>query len=400
MTDARTDHPIEQLSAWLDGEITDPERAALEAHVAACAVCAAVVDDFRRMAVAAAGEAPPPVPDDLAARIRSKIAGVAPVAAPRRPSRLPTLRFAAAAAAVVLAIGLWSTRRILPPQGGRPVVEPSAPVQAEADRGKIEPGAASLPPPPPPPAMVDSLRSLGYVGGESAQGTSATPAPAAGSKTRAAQPMDKREARPAPARDEEALEERTDGARQGMAAGVPAAPAASSGAVASGPPGAAFEGTLKDDAAQQRKEEGRDQAATSGLLRKQASAASVDVLQFDYPDHRFVVRGNGEVALTAGDYACSVRRDGALVDPDIEALFDMARTSGGRSVLPETGPGGAAVVRLLRASAAAETERSAPLPDGASRALESRLRALLSSRYLALMERRCGSPPREARPAP
>jgi len=355
VTGPGTDHPIESLSAWLDGEIADPERARIEAHVAECGTCAAVLDDFRRMAVAAAGESPPPVPADLAARIRSKIA-VAAVAAPRPRSRLMTLRFAAAAAVVVLAIGLWSTRRILPPREERPVVESSAPVQAEADRGRIEPGVASRPAPPPAPTAVESLRSLGYVGDGSAQGNAVAPgAP----KTRAAQPMERREARSGPARDEEALQERADGARQGIAAGSTAAPSANSRAVPAVPPAAAFEGTLKDDAAQQRKEEGRNQAALPGLLRKQASAGSVDVLQFDYPGHRFSVREDGEVALTAGDYACAVRRDGAAVDPDVEALFDLARTSGGGSVPGEKGPGGSPVVRLLRPSGA-PAERSAP----------------------------------------
>jgi predicted anti-sigma-YlaC factor YlaD len=49
-----TDHPGEALSAYLDDELDPAARAAVEAHLAVCGPCRAVVDDLQRLRADAA----------------------------------------------------------------------------------------------------------------------------------------------------------------------------------------------------------------------------------------------------------------------------------------------------------------------------------------------------------
>jgi hypothetical protein len=92
-------HPGELLSAFLDGELSAADQAAVEGHLRECAACAheleelAAVDAFAR-------ELPVPAPagyfEDLPGRVRSRV---------RRPARVPRLAvWAAAAAAAVMAV--------------------------------------------------------------------------------------------------------------------------------------------------------------------------------------------------------------------------------------------------------------------------------------------------------
>ena len=72
----RAEHEHERLSAWLDGELPGAEAAAVEAHVAACAECAAhaaemaAVDERFRESPA---EAPPGYFDTFATRVRARV---------------------------------------------------------------------------------------------------------------------------------------------------------------------------------------------------------------------------------------------------------------------------------------------------------------------------------------
>ena len=92
-------HPGELLSAFLDGELSAADQAAVEGHLRECAACAqeleelAAVDAFAR-------ELPVPAPagyfEELPGRVRSRV---------RRPARVPRLAvWAAAAAAAVMAV--------------------------------------------------------------------------------------------------------------------------------------------------------------------------------------------------------------------------------------------------------------------------------------------------------
>ena len=108
-----TDQWTDRLSEYLDGELPVPEREAIEAHLAGCAVCARTLDDLRRVAARAASMrsrvAPPPPPavwEAVAAHARS----TAPVAAaPRRRISLSLGQLAAAGLllALVSGGGVW-----------------------------------------------------------------------------------------------------------------------------------------------------------------------------------------------------------------------------------------------------------------------------------------------------
>ena len=71
-----TEHPIERLSEYLDGELAGKDRAALEAHVATCTQCSETLDELRAVAVQArALEDRAPATDlwpGIAARLRPR----------------------------------------------------------------------------------------------------------------------------------------------------------------------------------------------------------------------------------------------------------------------------------------------------------------------------------------
>jgi putative zinc finger protein len=160
--DRWSDHPCEALSALVDGELEAGERAAVEAHLAACLICRALKDDVELLDRAVAAEPPPPVPADLAARIRGRLAGGAsapavarPWWAPRWPVPMPA---AAAAAAVVVATLAW-----LAWPGGRPQ---DAAMRAGDIATHEAAGAAGTTGTADAPATADTLprlRSLGYL---------------------------------------------------------------------------------------------------------------------------------------------------------------------------------------------------------------------------------------------
>ena len=81
-----TAHPTARLSALVDGELDGPDRRDIEAHVAACAECRAVVDDIRALTTSAAAWHTPAPPVDLwpgiAARLEAQPPGVLPFAPP------------------------------------------------------------------------------------------------------------------------------------------------------------------------------------------------------------------------------------------------------------------------------------------------------------------------------
>ncbi|MCU1381389.1 MAG: hypothetical protein JWL71_86 [Acidobacteria bacterium] len=100
----------DQLSDYLDGELSADQRTAVEAHLRGCASCATVLDDLTRV-IARAGsiEARPPQADlwtGIAARIETSDAStrVVPFTAPAKKRFAFTLPQLAAAAALLIAV--------------------------------------------------------------------------------------------------------------------------------------------------------------------------------------------------------------------------------------------------------------------------------------------------------
>ena len=117
-------HPTitDQLSDYLDGELTADEAAALEAHLRECTACNAVLNDLKRIVAQAQHLEPRPPQADLWAGIERRIERVTP---PRRVSfTLPQL---AAAAALLIAVSAGTAIKF-----AAPAVPASVPVAQTA----------------------------------------------------------------------------------------------------------------------------------------------------------------------------------------------------------------------------------------------------------------------------
>lgn len=147
---------VDQLSDYLDGELSAADRDAVRQHLEGCGDCAAVLDDLRRV-VARAGALParPPRSDlwrGVAARLEPGRTGATRPAG-RRPRRfafsLPQL--AAAAVVLVAASGTVAWRI-----AERNAAEPAAPTAAAVVRATGRPAAPAdvAPPPEPVPAAA------------------------------------------------------------------------------------------------------------------------------------------------------------------------------------------------------------------------------------------------------
>lgn len=122
---------IEGLSALIDDELEPADRAALDAHVAGCAICAPVLADFRQLRArfAALPEAAPGA--DLAALVDRRI-GLASAPKPRqRPRRRSWWRLAPAAlgGALSLTLGAYFGSALML---GAPITAPPAALQMAA----------------------------------------------------------------------------------------------------------------------------------------------------------------------------------------------------------------------------------------------------------------------------
>lgn len=108
----RCDEMVEQISAYIDGELPAARRQAIAAHIAACPECAAVAEDYRSIGtrlVAAASRQPP---TDLAARISARLDTEPPVVAASwlRPQLARQVALVASVA-VVAAFAGWHAGR-------------------------------------------------------------------------------------------------------------------------------------------------------------------------------------------------------------------------------------------------------------------------------------------------
>jgi negative regulator of sigma E activity len=131
-------HPGELLSAFLDGELSAADQAAVEGHLRECAACAREFEELAAVDAFARG-LPVPAPagyfEELPGRVRARV---------RRPARVPRLAvWAAAAAAAVMAV----TVTPLLMQRERSVTAPAAQSAPYAPAAGSAAPSSTVPPP-------------------------------------------------------------------------------------------------------------------------------------------------------------------------------------------------------------------------------------------------------------
>jgi hypothetical protein len=115
-------HVQDHLSAYLDGELLAPERAAVETHLRTCPECTRHLDELRAVDETAREldvEAPPGYFDSLPARVGARL----PAPRPRTP---PAWVWAAAAAIVLAALTPLTFRKTSPVPGAAKTEETDA----------------------------------------------------------------------------------------------------------------------------------------------------------------------------------------------------------------------------------------------------------------------------------
>ena len=149
-------HVVEQLSAFLDGELPEPERTAVAQHLDACAQCTAHLDELAavdRLAASVTVDAPEGYFDGFASRVRDR------VRKPRRRSFAAPMWALTAAATLLLAatVPMLLRRQIaqVAPRDEPAAVENRAPAQT------LSPAPSAL-----PQEAQDRLGELGYVEGK------------------------------------------------------------------------------------------------------------------------------------------------------------------------------------------------------------------------------------------
>ncbi len=159
-------HPEELLSASLTGDLTDVERAALDAHLAACDQCSATLAGFREGRRLLSGMRHAPLPRDLAARVQAGIQ-VQPLPWWRRPATLLAgVASLGTVAAAVLAVVVFGS--FVPPVAQTtpsPTVDRGSPAIATAsgDPSPAATGSSATPEPDPflQPGELGWLRLTG-----------------------------------------------------------------------------------------------------------------------------------------------------------------------------------------------------------------------------------------------
>ncbi len=131
MYDSWTD----RLSEYLDGELSSPERVALEQHLRGCESCRAVLVELRAVAVRAGDLEASPPPRDLWPGIARRIGLISATGgSARRALSVPLPALAAGVAAIALASGLVMWKLAVPGGAGGERSQPAVAVAA------LEPG--------------------------------------------------------------------------------------------------------------------------------------------------------------------------------------------------------------------------------------------------------------------
>lgn len=133
-----TGHVIELLSAYLDGQVSNDERARIAAHLEVCDACRTHLESLRRTVAVLRGAEPVRAPEGFRAQVRAQVEAEA--RRPVRRWRLPSLTWswkAVGAVVTVALIGLF-TVNVLREQFPASLGERGAP------KGVLTPPAASV----------------------------------------------------------------------------------------------------------------------------------------------------------------------------------------------------------------------------------------------------------------
>ncbi len=140
-------HESERLCAYLDGELPPGERAEVEAHLAACPACTALLADMGAVDAAARSlpaEAPEGYFEAFPSRVVARLGAASK--SPARPRRLPAWTWAAAAALLLAVVAPLTLRHSAPGPVPSTTPAPGAPrPRAEAQDQKRERDALKAP---------------------------------------------------------------------------------------------------------------------------------------------------------------------------------------------------------------------------------------------------------------
>jgi hypothetical protein len=398
----RAEHPIEMISAYMDGRLEAAERERVHDHLGACTPCQWILADFRALAAAARREAPPPIPAYLLEKIGRRLDAESTARPVPALSRIrPRARLSlATAAAVLLAASLWvvlrgripgerlaeSRSNATPPVSApsadqAPAAQPESAMPQKTEPAVPSPSRQAAPPPaatapgrqadafaPSPPAA--SPKATGLPSIKKDQATSVQPpADRDESKEETSQmKMVPSQAVPAPA---ERLDN-ADAEANRTAAGEQAA--------ASAPAGAATE-------------------ALGGPAKP--AAASRMTLVLVLPEARVLVLPDLGVVLSAGDYVCTLPAGG---QDEARGLAELrAYAAGQRRVAgtmaagrpaPEDSPESGEPRDLVVPAPPA----GGPLSPEAATETHRRIWVLLREGLLARAEAQCGPAPKVLHP--
>ncbi len=299
-------HPLEQISAFSDGELSSEESALVQEHLRSCPDCRQVLHDIRRMSAAVGEEAVPAAPAGLAASIGRRIEGGSEARAirPKVSFWKSPFPLATAAGLILVTVAYLGWRRELPQRGATALdvstsgTAPPEPAPAKTEENK----KADLQPSSPPP-------NAGAAGGfvaydkEGARG----------------QELDERTKRQDEAARDEKVEiaDSLDSADAGGAKGkpapqpgtvaVPAAPLSKQAAAPSEPArGRSTKVAGKDASAYEESVAGAAEGAQLPPDGEGAAAGEARSLVYEGPGFSATFAEDGLITVITRGYACSV----------------------------------------------------------------------------------------------
>ncbi|HEU5181623.1 MAG TPA: zf-HC2 domain-containing protein [Candidatus Polarisedimenticolia bacterium] len=305
-------HPLEQISAFSDGELSSEESVQVQEHLRSCPDCRQVLHDIRRMSAAVGEEAVAAAPAGLAASIRRRIESGSEARAirPRVSFWKSPFPLATAAALILVTVAYLGWRHELPQRSAADLdVSTSSPPPEAAPVGTEENKKADLQPSAPPDA--------GAAGGFVAYDKEGT----------RRQELDERMKRQdEPARDEKVeiadSLDYADGAgakaktapRPGMVAAPTAPLSKQSAAAAEASPQRSALRAGKDAAADDETVTGAAEGAQLAAPDEGAAVGEARSLVYEGPDLSATFAEDGLITVITRGYACSVSVD-ALSPP-------------------------------------------------------------------------------------